>query len=102
MCGDVAVSDADSGFHLHGLAGLFAPDGGLGDDSFGPQFVAPAALFLASSLSGDTAGETLSVAGTKLSLYRVQESHGVVGEDPRAPWRPDDILARWSAITRFR
>lgn len=24
----VTVSDADSGFHLHGLAGLFAPDGG--------------------------------------------------------------------------
>ncbi|MFO0629784.1 MAG: SDR family NAD(P)-dependent oxidoreductase [Polyangiales bacterium] len=81
---------------------MFAPDGGLGDDSYGPQFVAPAALFLASSLSGDTAGETLSVAGTKLSLYRVQESHGVVGDDPRAPWRAEDILARWSAIGRFR
>ncbi len=66
---------------------MFAPDGGLGDDSFGPQFVAPAALFLASSLSGDTAGETLSVAGTS-SRSTAQESHGVVGEDPARPGGP--------------
>lgn len=81
---------------------MFAPDGGLGDDSYGPQFVAPAALFLLSALSGDIAGETLSVAGTKLSLYRVQESHGVVGDDPRVPWTAQEIRARWAALGRFR
>lgn len=81
---------------------MFAADGGLGDDSYGPQFVAPAALFLASALSGDLAGEVLSVAGTKLSRYRVQESHGVVGDDPRAPWLPEDIRARWDDLGRFR
>lgn len=81
---------------------MFAPDGGLGDDAYGPQFVAPAALFLASPLSGDLAGEVLSVAGTKLSRYRVQESHGVVGEDPRAPWAAEEIRARWDALARGR
>lgn len=81
---------------------MFALDGGLGDDSYGPQFVAPAALFLASPLSGDLSGEVLSVAGTKLSLYRVQESHGAVGDDPRTPWSAEDIAKRWAAIARFR
>jgi NAD(P)-dependent dehydrogenase (short-subunit alcohol dehydrogenase family) len=81
---------------------MFAPDGGLGDDAYGPQFVAPAALFLASALSGDLAGEVLSVAGTKLSLYRVQESHGVVGDDPRAPWQAEAIREAWDRLGRFR
>lgn len=81
---------------------MFAPDGGLGDDSFGPHFVAPAALFLSCALSGDLSGEVLSVAGTKLSRYRVQESHGVVADDPHTPWDVDDIRARWDALGRFR
>lgn len=81
---------------------MFAPDGGLGDDAYGPQFVAPAALFLASSLSGDLAGEVLSVAGTKLSRYRVVESHGVVGDDPRSPWAAEAIRANWDALARGR
>lgn len=75
--------------------------GALGDDRFGPQFVAPAALFLASSLSEDLSGEVLGVAGTKLSTWRVQESRGLVGDDPRRPWTAHDIRARWDELSRY-
>lgn len=75
--------------------------GALGDDRFGPQFVAPAALFLASDLSEDLTGEVLSVAGTRLSTWRVQESRGLVGDDPRTPWTAHDIRARWNDLSRY-
>src|SRR5450631_4476217 len=47
----------------------------MGNDSYGPQFIAPAALFLASSLADDLSGEVLAVAGSKMSIYRVVESN---------------------------
>ena len=68
---------------------------------YGPQFVAPAALFLASTLSGDLSGEVLAVAGTKLSVYRVVESLGVIAEEPSQPWRAEDIAARWDEIAKI-
>jgi NAD(P)-dependent dehydrogenase (short-subunit alcohol dehydrogenase family) len=70
------------------------------DAHFGPQFVAPAALFLASSLADDLSGETLAVAGSKLSVFRVAESRGVLGDDPEAPWTAAQIRAQWDSIVR--
>ncbi len=70
------------------------------DDTMGPQFVAPAALFLASPLSGDLTGEVLAVVGNKLSTWRMHESRGVVGDDPRAPWTAEEIRARWTELTQ--
>lgn len=72
----------------------------IGEDTLGPGFVAPAALFLGSSLCGDLTGEVLAVAGNKLSTWRMTESRGVVGDDPRAPWTAEDIRARWYALSR--
>lgn len=72
----------------------------IGDDTLGPAFVAPAALFLASSLCGDLTGEVLAVAGNKLSTWRMAESRGVVGDDPRTPWTAEDIRAKWFALSR--
>lgn len=74
----------------------------LSDDTYGPKFVAPAVVFLASSLAAGLTGEVLSVAGTKLSRYRVQESVGVVGNDPKVPWSPEGIHAEWERLGRFR
>ncbi len=75
-------------------------EGGLGDETYGPRFVAPAALFLASSLAGDLTGEVLSVAGTKLSTWRFTESAGVVGDDPRKPWSAEEIRGAWTRLSR--
>jgi NAD(P)-dependent dehydrogenase (short-subunit alcohol dehydrogenase family) len=70
-------------------------------ESFGPQFVAPAAVFLASDLSGDLSGEVLAVAGTKLSVYRVVESAGVIRDDPATPWTAAEIRDRWDELSRM-
>ena len=70
------------------------------DDTLGPQFVAAAALFLASSLCGETTGEVLAVAGNKLSTWRMTESRGVVGDDPNAPLAPQEIRRAWYTLSR--
>jgi NAD(P)-dependent dehydrogenase (short-subunit alcohol dehydrogenase family) len=75
-------------------------DGGLTDATYGPQFVAPAALFLASEACGELTGEALSVAGTRLSTWRMHESVGAVGDDPRSPWTVEAIQDRWDALSR--
>lgn len=75
-------------------------DGGLTDATYGPQFVAPAALFLASEACGELTGEALSVAGTRLSTWRMHESVGAVGDDPRSPWTVEAIQERWDALSR--
>ena len=69
------------------------------NDNYGPQFIAPAAVFLASPLAIELSGEVLAVAGTKLSIYRVVESPGVIKEDPTQPWTPAEIAARWDELS---
>ena len=70
------------------------------DETYGPQFIAPAALFLASPLADDLSGEVLAAAGSKLSVYRVVESPGVIADDPRVPWTAEQIAAQWDEIAR--
>lgn len=72
----------------------------LGEERLGPAFVAPAALYLASELSGELSGEVLAVAGHKLSIWRMRESRGALGDDPRTPWNVKDIAAHWQRISR--
>ncbi len=79
---------------------MFA-SGGLSEATYGAGFVAPAVVFLASGASGEMSGEVLSVAGTKVSRYRVQESVGAVADDPRTPWSVDELAARWAAFSRW-
>lgn len=73
----------------------------IGDEKLGARFVAPAALFLASERSGDLTGEVLAVAGNKLSTWRMVESRGVMGDDPRTPWEADEVKARWFDLSRY-
>jgi NAD(P)-dependent dehydrogenase (short-subunit alcohol dehydrogenase family) len=70
------------------------------DDTLGPKFVAPAALFLSCKLAGELTGEVLAVAGNKLSTWRMTESFGALGEDPRTVWAPEDIRRRWFDLSR--
>jgi NAD(P)-dependent dehydrogenase (short-subunit alcohol dehydrogenase family) len=71
------------------------------EETYGPKFIAPGALFLASSLANDLSGEVLAVAGTKMSVYRVVESPGVLRDDPRSAWTAEDIARNWDRIARL-
>jgi len=71
---------------------------GLRDETYGPRFVAPAAVFLASDLAGELSGEVLAVAGNRLSVFRMTESAGITSADPSIPWTPTDISVAWPQI----
>jgi NAD(P)-dependent dehydrogenase (short-subunit alcohol dehydrogenase family) len=71
------------------------------EESYGAHFVAPAALFLGSSLCGELSGEVLSVAGAKVSAYRVVESDGAVLDDPRSAWDARELARRFDELSRM-
>jgi len=71
------------------------------EETYGPHFIAPGALFLASALANELSGEVLAVAGTKMSVYRVVESPGVIRDDPRSPWTAEDIARNWDRIAKL-
>jgi NAD(P)-dependent dehydrogenase (short-subunit alcohol dehydrogenase family) len=71
------------------------------EETYGAHFVAPVVLFLASKLCGDRTGEVLSVAGSKLSVYRVVESEGALLDDPRQPWTPHEIARRYDEFAKM-
>lgn len=56
-----------------------------------PEHVAPAYLYFASNLSSDTTGTVLSVAGARISQYRVAESGGLFKEGDEAVWNAAEI-----------
>ncbi|HEU4532561.1 MAG TPA: SDR family NAD(P)-dependent oxidoreductase [Polyangiaceae bacterium] len=68
-----------------------------GVDSLGPEFVAPAAVFLGSDLCGERTGHVLAVAGARVYLYKVVESSGKFKEG-NAAWTPREIADHWDAI----
>jgi NAD(P)-dependent dehydrogenase (short-subunit alcohol dehydrogenase family) len=70
-------------------------------DTLTPDHVAPAHLFLASDLSKDLSGEVLSVAGAKLSIYKVVESPGKYKESNGGVWTAQEIAEHWSAISKL-
>lgn len=69
-------------------------------DTMTPEHVAPAHLFFASSLSGDKTGFVLSVAGGKLSLYKVIETPGRMKEGENTVWTAAEIAERWDALAK--
>ena len=71
------------------------------DETYGPQFVAPVALFLASKLCGEMSGEVVSVAGAKVSLYQVVESDGALLENPRNAWTATELQQRYDEWSRM-
>jgi NAD(P)-dependent dehydrogenase (short-subunit alcohol dehydrogenase family) len=66
-----------------------------------PEHVAPAHLYFASELSGRQTGHVLSVAGAKLSIYKVVESAGRFKEGDHAIWTAQEIAEHWAAITKL-
>ncbi|GMV16729.1 MAG: SDR family NAD(P)-dependent oxidoreductase [Polyangiaceae bacterium] len=68
--------------------------------SMTPEHVAPAHLFLASELSGDLTGAVLSVAGGKLSVYKVVESAGKFKDSDQGVWTAREIADHWEVISK--
>lgn len=71
---------------------------GIAPGSMAPEHVAPLAVFLASELAADVAGETLGVAGGRVYAFRIRETTGAFVEG-RA-FTPEEIHAQWAQITR--
>jgi NAD(P)-dependent dehydrogenase (short-subunit alcohol dehydrogenase family) len=69
-------------------------------DSLTPGHVAPVHLFLGSELSDRVSGQVLSVAGGRLSTYRVVESAGSFKERDEGIWIAEEVADNWSAINR--
>lgn len=65
------------------------------------EHVTPAHLFFASDLCGDKTGWVLSVAGGKMSIYKVVESPGRFKEVDRGVWTATEIQQNWDSISRL-
>ncbi|MCG3173392.1 MAG: putative short-chain type dehydrogenase/reductase [Myxococcota bacterium] len=70
----------------------------VSEEILGPQHVAPVTAFLASDWASDINGQVVGVQGGKLFVYKVETSAGVTHENQA--WRPEDIRARWSEISK--
>lgn len=70
-------------------------------ESLSPEHVAAAHLFFASDLSGSRTGHVLSVAGAKVSVYRLVESPGRFKESDGGVWTAQEIADNWDGISRL-
>ncbi len=70
-------------------------------ESMSARHVAPVHLFLASALSGQTTGSIVSVAGGRLSVYRMVESAGEFKEADEGIWDAHEIAEHFSAIRKI-
>jgi NAD(P)-dependent dehydrogenase (short-subunit alcohol dehydrogenase family) len=70
-------------------------------DSMTPDHVAPVHLFPASQLSQGTTGHVVSVAGGKLSVYKVVESPGRFKEADNGIWTAAEIAEHFDTITKL-
>lgn len=68
--------------------------------SLEPEHIAPAAVFLASSLAHELSGIVLSVAGGRISCFELSESQGRVKEAADGVWTPEEIAANFDSIAR--
>jgi NAD(P)-dependent dehydrogenase (short-subunit alcohol dehydrogenase family) len=69
-------------------------------DSLSPEHVAPVHVYLASDLSRDVTGVTLSVAGARISQFKLVESAGRHKEDADGVWTPQEIAEQFAGITK--
>jgi len=70
------------------------------EDSLSPEHVAPAHLFLASSLSSDVTGVVLAVAGARMSVFKVVESPGKYKESDAGVWSAQEIADHFESISK--
>lgn len=68
---------------------------GITVDAMGPQFIAPAVVFLASDLAAGLTGQVLGIEGGRIFLYRMETTPGAQRD---RPWSPDEIQAAWREI----
>jgi NAD(P)-dependent dehydrogenase (short-subunit alcohol dehydrogenase family) len=66
-----------------------------------PEHVAPVHLFLASDLSAGLSGQVVSVAGSKVGIYKVVESAGQYKEADGGVWTAHEIAEHWTAISKL-
>jgi NAD(P)-dependent dehydrogenase (short-subunit alcohol dehydrogenase family) len=69
-------------------------------ESMTPEHIAPAHLFLASDLSADVTGAVISVAGGKMSVYKVVESPGKFKDADGGVWTAREIAEHWDTISK--
>ncbi len=72
---------------------------GATEADLGPQFIAPAAVFLASPLADGITGQVLGVQGGKIFMYRMETTAGVERDASLGPWTPEEIQAAWDRIS---
>ncbi|HET7544670.1 MAG TPA: SDR family NAD(P)-dependent oxidoreductase [Polyangiaceae bacterium] len=70
------------------------------EDSLSPEHVAPAHLFLASSLAHDVTGVVLAVAGARVSVFKVVESPGKYKESEGGVWSAQEIADHFESISK--
>jgi NAD(P)-dependent dehydrogenase (short-subunit alcohol dehydrogenase family) len=69
-------------------------------DSMSPEHVAPVHAYLASDLSRDVTGTTLSVAGARISVFKLVESAGRHKDDEGGIWSPREIAEEFARIAK--
>ena len=69
-------------------------------DSLSPEHVAPVHVYLASDLSRDVTGVTLSVAGARISQFKLVESAGRHKDEEPGIWTPAEIAEQFAAIAK--
>jgi NAD(P)-dependent dehydrogenase (short-subunit alcohol dehydrogenase family) len=70
------------------------------EDTLSPEHVAPAHLFLASSLSNEITGVVLAVAGARMSVFKVVESPGKYKESDAGVWNAEEIAEHFESISK--
>jgi len=73
---------------------------GATERDLGPQFIAPAVVFLASELSAGITGQVIGVQGGRIFVYRMETTEGVEREAARGPWTAAEIAEAWARIAR--
>jgi NAD(P)-dependent dehydrogenase (short-subunit alcohol dehydrogenase family) len=69
-------------------------------DSLSPEHVAPVHVYLASDLSRDVTGVTLSVAGARISQFKLVESAGRHKDDASGIWTAAEIAEQFASIAK--
>jgi NAD(P)-dependent dehydrogenase (short-subunit alcohol dehydrogenase family) len=59
--------------------------------TFGPQFIAPLAAYLASDAAAGITGQTFGIEGCYLFIYKMMTSHGSTKRGSTEPWTIDEI-----------
>ncbi|MBK6513804.1 MAG: SDR family NAD(P)-dependent oxidoreductase [Polyangiaceae bacterium] len=70
-----------------------------GTSSLTPEHVAPAAVFLGSSLAGERTGHVLAVSGAQMYAFKVVQTSGKF-KDGDGVWTPEEIADHWDSIVK--